>query len=131
MNIFWTFIFVFIVSGLYAQQTDQATYAYRANDEMIATEAPRHSGEFFRVELLTTSHFNKEDPALKKIQQHGTLRTEYLIDRETTRLLLGDFFEIQNAEDCLDKVKAFGLQEAKIIRYQKGYRAGVVRELKS
>ena len=128
MKTIWTCIAILLTIGLYGQNAE-FTYAYRANGEIIATDAPRHENTIYRVELLKTPHFNGQDPALKTLQEFGTLRTEYLIEKEMTCILLGDFHSLNEAQQCLSQVREFGLNEAKIIRYQKGFRQGAVRDV--
>ncbi len=133
MKIFYSLLVLIMATGLYGQPEEESnlTYAYRAEGKIVATEAPRLEGTYYRVELLKTPHFDRSDPALETVKEYGALRTEYLIDQEITRLLLGDFYDLDKARQCLQRVRSFGLNEAIIIRYVEGFRQGSVLDLKS
>ncbi|MBK7872415.1 MAG: PD40 domain-containing protein [Saprospiraceae bacterium] len=93
----------------------------------IVTTAPRHTGVYYRVQMIALKKYNSDDKAFSVVKEMGTLVTEYITERELTRVLLGDYFNQQEAIAALDLVKQHGFKGAYIIQYEDGVRQGRVK----
>ncbi len=103
--------------------------SYIIKDEAysIVTSAPRHKGVYYRVQMVALKKYNPDDKAFSVVKEMGTIVTEFITERELTRVLLGDYFTQGEAVAALDLVKQHGFKGAYIIQYEDGVRLGRVK----
>lgn len=94
----------------------------RFKKDGVTTTAPRHQGEYFKVQLAVVIDYDLESGTFLGIQDLGRLDTEYIIEKGWTRVLVADYFTIQEARAIMDKARLRGYPEAFIVRYLDGYR---------
>lgn len=103
------------------------SYIIKDENYSIVTSAPRHSGVYYRVQMVALKKYNPDDKAFKVVKEMGELVTEYITERDLTRVLLGDYFTQQEAVAALDLVKKHGFKGAYVIQYEDGVRLGRVK----
>lgn len=110
---------------------DDITYTSRgksANDNYeISTNAPRYQGTYFKIQLIALGKFNPQSSKFRSIRNMGRLDTELILDKGLTRVLLADFFSMQDAFDALSQVKSAGFDRAFVVKYENGERYGKVK----
>lgn len=94
----------------------------RYKNDGVTTSAPKHDGEYFKVQLAVVIDYDLERGSFLKMQEMGRLDTEYIISMGWTRVLLADFFSLEEARRIMDKARLKGYPEAFIVRYVDGYR---------
>lgn len=88
--------------------------------------APRHQGEYFKVQLIAIDKFNAEEARFKKVADLGRFDTEFILDKKLSRVLLADFYSMDEAKQILKKVKSLGFPRAFIVHYKDGERYGMI-----
>ena len=94
----------------------------RYKKDGVTTNAPRHSGVYFKVQLSVVIDYDLEAASFSSMQEMGRLDTEFIIEKGWTRVLLADFFDLEQARTIMDKARLMGYPEAFIVRYKDGYR---------
>lgn len=94
----------------------------RYKKDGVTTSAPRHTGEYFKVQLAVVIDYDLEAGSFLKMQDMGRLDTEYIIEKGWTRVLVADYFSLEEARKMMDKARLRGYPEAFIVRYLDGYR---------
>lgn len=94
----------------------------------IITAAPRHSGTYYKVQLIAVRTFNDDNSSYDGVRSLGRFDTELIVGRNLTRVLLADFFSRQEAFAALSKVKGLGFPGAFVVRYENGSRYGRERQ---
>lgn len=106
-----------------AKSVDSGTYTNsRYKKDGVTTNAPRHAGEYFKVQLAVVIDYDLESGSFLGMQDMGRLDTEYIIEKGWTRVLVADYFSLQEARAIMDKARLRGYPEAFIVRYIDGYR---------
>jgi len=101
---------------------EKVEYSYFDQHYSISTKAPRHRGQYFKVQLLVVKQFNAQDPDLQFVKKYGRLDSEYVFELDIYRLLISDFFNSDEADQALKKIKSSGFENAHIVRYIDGIR---------
>ena len=81
---------------------------------------------YYKIQVTALAKPNLDIPLFDPIRSLGFLTDEYLIDKNLSRVLLGDFFNLQEASSILQKVWLAGLPEAYLVKYENGSRFGRV-----
>ncbi|MEM1327073.1 MAG: hypothetical protein AAGI23_14020 [Bacteroidota bacterium] len=106
-------------------------YEYTPNNPIEAfrlrTKAPRHTGVYFKIQLIALSNFSFEDPRFDTVENMERLDYEVIIDRRITRALLGDYFTRAEVEAALAEVQTRGFDDAFIVKYEDGERVKRIR----
>jgi cell division septation protein DedD len=90
----------------------------------VRTSAPAHAGTYYKVQLSAVSKFDANNPVFKKVREIGRLDAELLVERNLTRVMLGDFFSLEDARSAQATAAANGFSGAYIIKYENGERHG-------
>ena len=93
----------------------------------FSTDAPRHQGEYFKIQVTAVSKFNADHPKIQPLQGYGRIDTEFLIERKLTRVLVADYFTLDQAKSVLNSIQGLGYPSAYIVRYKDGQRYGKVK----
>jgi hypothetical protein len=88
------------------------------------SNAPRHNGIYYKIQLVAASKYNPADPTFSKLSALGTIQTEYIPSRSLTRILLADFMSAAEAKSALAEAKKKGFSAAYIVKYENGVRYG-------
>lgn len=91
------------------------------------TDAPRHQGEYFKIQVTAVSKFDPTHPKILPLEGYGRVDTEFLTERKLTRVLVADYFTLDQAQAVLNDIKSIGYPGAYIVRYKDGQRFGKVR----
>ncbi|MCB0643283.1 MAG: PD40 domain-containing protein, partial [Phaeodactylibacter sp.] len=101
------------------------TRAKARNDKAeYITSAPRHQGVYYKVQIAAVSNYDENDSRYSQVQTYGRIDTEYLIERKLTRLLIADFFSLNEAKDAMGKARKAGFSSAYLVKYEDGFRMG-------
>jgi tetratricopeptide (TPR) repeat protein len=90
----------------------------------VRTSAPAHAGTYYKIQLSAVSKFDANNPAFKKVREIGRLDAELLVERNLTRVMLGDFFSLEDARSAQATAAANGFSGAYIVKYENGERHG-------
>lgn len=107
--------------------TVREKYTINDGDYEIVTDAPRHSGTYYRVQLVALKRYNPDSETFRIIKEVGQIETEYITERDLTRVLLGDYFTKEEAAAALSLAKQHGFNGAYVIEYEDGMRIGRVK----
>ena len=88
------------------------------------SNAPRHNGIYYKIQLVAASKYNPTDPSFSKLSALGVIQTEYIPSRSLTRILLADFMSVAEAKNALAEAKKKGFSAAYIVKYENGVRYG-------
>lgn len=106
-------------------------YTYTPSEPLeafkIRTNAPRHQGIYYKVQLIAVGNFSRTDVRFKDIKNFGRIDYEFLVDRGITRVLLADFFDKADALDAVNKANEYNFNGAFIVKYKDGERVGQSR----
>ncbi len=92
--------------------------------EQGITDSDRHEGEYYKIQLIAVTHHNPNHPRYKKVRKLGDLQTEDVPGKKLVRVLMGDFFSREEAEEVLQKIREGGFPDAYIVKYRDGKRLG-------
>jgi hypothetical protein len=85
------------------------------------TDAPKRTGEYFKVQIEITSPYQKSKYA--NLSQYGRIDSEWLLpDFKKNRALVGDFDTYEKAVPVAKKVQNAGFNNVAIVRYKDGNR---------
>ncbi|MEM6700015.1 MAG: carboxypeptidase-like regulatory domain-containing protein, partial [Bacteroidota bacterium] len=93
----------------------------------LRTKAPRHTGVYYKIQIIALADFSFDDPRFNPIKDWMRLDYELIVDKGVTRALLADFFNKTEAEKMLSKVRTKGFPTAFIVKYEDGERVERVR----
>ena len=93
----------------------------------IISSAPRHDGKYYKVQLIAVRTFDENKSRYSKVKEMGRLDTEFIVERNLTRVLLADYGSLEEARAALERVHDSGFPSAYIIEYEDGVRNGRVR----
>ena len=91
-----------------------------------STRAPRHGGVYYKVQLIADKTFSPTEKKFTKLEHLGRYDTEYLSEKRLYRVLLADYFSLNNAKEILQTVKENGFRRAFIVKYSDGKRLGMI-----
>ncbi|KAA3631352.1 MAG: hypothetical protein DWQ02_16505 [Bacteroidetes bacterium] len=97
----------------------------RDNKEYI-TNAPKHSGVYFKIQITAVRKYNPDHKKIKKASDLGRIDTEEISGENLTRVLVGDFFSQDEAINALSDIQSGGNDKAFIVKYEDGIRYGRV-----
>jgi hypothetical protein len=110
---------------------DAVEYEYTPNNPVEAfrlrTKSPRHTGVYFKIQLIALSNFSFDDPRFDSIRDMDRMDYELIIDKRITRALLGDYFTRAEVEAALAEVADRGFDDAFIVKYEDGERVKRIR----
>ncbi|MCB0580056.1 MAG: hypothetical protein KDD10_12205 [Phaeodactylibacter sp.] len=89
------------------------------------TSAPRHQGTYYKIQLAAVGTF--QENRFSNVAALGRIDTELILARGLTRVLLADFFSLQEARSALQQVKSKGYSGAYIVEYVDGERYSKVQ----
>jgi peptidoglycan-associated lipoprotein len=95
------------------------------NKEYI-TNAPKHSGVYFKIQLTAVKKFNADHKKIKQGAEFGRVDTEKLVGSNLTRVLVGDFFSEEEVKNVVYDIRRNGNDAAFIVKYEDGVRYGRV-----
>jgi len=98
----------------------------RADQLLYQSSSPRYQGIYFKIQLLALNQPNLNSSVFNQVRTLGQLETEFLIDRNISRVMIGDFFTQNEANGALMMVKNMGFKDAYLVRYEDGTRFGRV-----
>jgi tetratricopeptide (TPR) repeat protein/cell division septation protein DedD len=90
------------------------------------TNAPKHSGIYYKIQLTAVKKYNPDHKKIKKAADLGRIDTEELVEQKMTRILVGDFFSEDDAKNALSQVHSKGIDAAFVVKYEDGVRYGRV-----
>jgi hypothetical protein len=96
----------------------------RLDQLLYQATSPRYQGVYFKIQLLALNQPNLNSSVFNQVRSVGQLETEYLVDRNLSRVLIGDFFTVADANGALQIVKNLGFKDAYLVRYEDGNRFG-------
>ncbi len=106
---------------------EQYKMTARTGEELIAN-APQLKGTYYKIQLIAVKDFDIHHPRYATVKDLGRLDTEYLVSKYVTRVLLGDFFELPDAQRVLSIVKKDReYKDSYLVKYEDGVRIGVAK----
>jgi hypothetical protein len=115
-----------VVEGYIPGQLYIARGTSRGDQLIYRSTSPRYKGVYYKIQVTALAQPNLDIPLFDSIRSLGLLTDEYLIDRNLSRVLLGDFFNLQEASSILQQVWLDGFPEAYLVKYENGSRFGRV-----
>lgn len=104
----------YVVKG--ASKRDNLEYSSRA---------PRHQGTYYKIQLIADKQFDPSQQKFANLQYLGRYDTEYISEKGLYRVLLADFFSLNEAKDALKIVKRNVFKRAFVVKYVDGQRLGM------
>jgi hypothetical protein len=89
------------------------------------TTAPRHEGTYYKVQLAAVSNY--DEGRFSGVEDLGVLQTELILSRDLYRVLLADFFSLEEARSVREQARSAGYGSAYIVEYINGERYGKVK----
>lgn len=94
----------------------------RVDKRKFVTEALDYDGIYYRIQLESVEHPDATSLRYTGITNHGTLETETLPGQGVTRMLVGVYRSLPDANKVLLAAKRAGFKHAFIVRYEDGVR---------
>jgi len=106
-----------------------APYTARSRDPRdnseYQTTAPRLNGTYYKVQLAAVSNFVPE--RFSAVESLGRVDTELILSRNLTRVLLADYFSLDQARNIVEQAQAKGFGSAYVVEYIDGERYGKIK----
>jgi hypothetical protein len=90
------------------------------------SSAPRFNGTYYKVQMVSLRKYDPTKSTFDKVIGFGDIETEYLIEKDLTRVILARYFSEEEAKQALQNVKNNGFPTAYVVRYDDGQRFGRV-----
>lgn len=91
----------------------------------IKTSAPKNDGIYYKIQLIAVRNHSETHQRYNPIKHLGRFDTELIISKGLTRVLLADFYTVEEAERMMNKVRKYrAFNRAFIVRYENGQRMG-------
>ena len=103
-----------------APQTTETTTRYAQNADNKVIPIPK--GLYYKIQFESVLRFNPNKSSYSNIKSYGRLDTEYHAEKGWTRVMLADYFSLEEAYEILRLVKNTGFSDAFIVRYRNGRR---------
>jgi hypothetical protein len=97
-------------------------FSYRMGGQDLCTIAPRTEGEVFRIQFTAMEGFHHDIRQFVAEKAYGEIYPEYILNKNITRYLIGDFDDYQEVTQKLDKIRDLGYRHAFIVSYIDGMR---------
>lgn len=91
------------------------------------TSAPRHQGVYYKIQLAAVGTYEDGDSRFSGVVDLGRIDSEFIVERNLTRVLLADFFSLPEARAMLQQVQQRDFEKAYIVQYEDGQRVRQVR----
>jgi hypothetical protein len=88
----------------------------------VLTDAPKHNGIYYKVQISTVETYNSQDPQFNTVKSMGRFDIEKIPAKRWTRILLADYFSLAEARKITEKARSLGFPESFIVRYKNGKR---------
>jgi len=119
-----------VISPTPGTQTAESTAPYTArsrdpqDNREYQTTAPRLNGTYYKVQLAAVGNFIPE--RFSNVESLGRIDTELILSRNLTRVLLADYFSLEQARKVAQQAKGKGFGSAYVVEYKDGERYGKV-----
>ncbi|MFK8102766.1 MAG: tetratricopeptide repeat protein [Saprospiraceae bacterium] len=91
----------------------------------VKTSAPRHEGIYYKVQIIAVGKYSERHNRYNSIRHLGRLDTELIIEKGWTRVLLADYYSVEEARKvALEARQQDQFFEAYVVRYKNGRRMG-------
>lgn len=101
---------------------DIKAYSYRTGHSDLCTIAPVYEGVIYRVQFTVLEGFYNDFSQFVAERAVGDVYPEYVLNKNLTRYLVGDFANMAEARNALDRLVHIGHPHAFIVRYADGQR---------
>ncbi|MCB0661226.1 MAG: PD40 domain-containing protein [Saprospiraceae bacterium] len=98
----------------------------RADRVEFRTNAPRHQGDYYKIQIQAIDKFDKSSSRYDWVRKKGRLDSEYILNKGLTRVLVADFFTFDEAKILLREIQRNGFDRAFIVKYTNGERYGMI-----
>ncbi|MFK7807465.1 MAG: hypothetical protein AB8F74_06625 [Saprospiraceae bacterium] len=98
--------------------TKKKTYPKRK----VTSSAPVYDGVYYKVQLTVVITFNPNQSQFRDVKNMGRLDTEFLPAKKWNRVLLAEFFTIDEAHRAMVKAQQLGFFDAFLVKYRDGKR---------
>ncbi len=88
----------------------------------VTTNAPKHKGTYYKVQISTVEYFNVHDPQFNFVKNMGRFDIEKIPGKGWTRILLAEYFSLSEARRITEKARSLGFPESFIVKYRNGNR---------
>jgi hypothetical protein len=109
-------------AAMTAPKKEVKAISYRLGDMDLCTIAPVLSQETFRVQFTVMEGFYNDFHQFVAERAYGEVYPEYVLNKNRTRYLLGEFYRIEDAKFALERLINLGHNHAFIVKYQEGQR---------
>lgn len=90
--------------------------------KITTPQTPTYQGVYFKVQLTVVIDFYPDHSSYNRVKEMGRLDTEYLAEKNWTRVLLADFFTLGDARNAMLKAHQMGYPDAFLVKYRNGRR---------
>lgn len=103
--------------------TSEATYINSYYNGMeVTTSAPKLDGVYYKVQISTAAEFNEYNTLFDSIRDLGRLQTELISAKNWTRILLSEYYSLDEARRVMDESRANGFPQSFVVKYRNGKR---------
>ena len=88
----------------------------------VTTDAPKHNGIYYKVQISTVETYNSKDPQFNTVKNMGRFDIENIPAKGWTRILLADYYSLSEARKVTEKARSLGFPESFIVKYKNGKR---------
>ncbi len=86
------------------------------------SDAPKHGGVYYKVQLTVVTNFNPNQSQFREVKNMARLDTEFLPEKDWIRVLMADFFAVEEAHVAMIKAQKLGFFDAFLVKYRNGKR---------
>lgn len=92
------------------------------NGMEVLTTAPKLDGVYYKVQISTATTFDEYNRMFDNIRDLGNLQTESISAKNWTRILLAEYYSLNDARQVMDDSRANGFPQAFVVKYRNGKR---------
>lgn len=97
-------------------------FSYSLGNLDLCIIAPIEKGTVYRIQFTTMEGFYNDFSQFVAERAFGEIYPEYVLNKDLTRYLLGDFQLMNEAKDALERMLNLGHEQAFIVPYVDGKR---------
>lgn len=97
-------------------------FSYRLGNLDLCTIAPIEEETIYRIQFTVLEGFYNDFNQFAAERAYGDVFPEYVLNKNLTRYMIGDFIDLYDAKEAHHKIVDLGHTHAFVVKYKKGMR---------
>jgi hypothetical protein len=109
-------------NNLIKPKKEVQAFSYRLGNLDLCTIAPIEEETIYRIQFTVLEGFYNDFNQFAAERAYGDVFPEYVLNKNLTRYLIGDFTELYDAKEVHHKIVDLGYSHAFVVKYKNGMR---------